>query len=285
MTLLTNRHRTELDALLLEQQAVIEELHRRVRDTSQSTSDLAPLVARSAELQRRVQRIVDAQRVQGLRGGLSSPASLKGLTSDPPIRDVVADTLRLAGVPLAARILAELAAVFFERQIPAARLASIRRDEERAYDRRPTARPEWIVPAINAVTLTAMPRLIALSSWESRRRLVGPRSVHVNHLRTIIAIVEHVGQRPSSVSPEQRVVSLVRRLAAPLVDPQRAGSITLDAMAQAAREELDVIEPDDRRDREQGERLLYALPLREQLWGRRDEELDAEYGAGIRKVR
>lgn len=280
----TSRLRQELEALLAEQQAVVNELRDRASDNSQSVGEITSFLDRSADLQRRIQRIVDALRKQEHRGTIYSSATLQGLTGDPPIREMVAEVLHTVGVPLPARTVAELAAVLLDRQVPSARLASIRRDEERAFRRRPTARPEWIVPAINTVNLAAMPRLLALSSWEPDRRLIGPRSAHVNHLKAVIAMIERAGRGSRSATQQQRFLALIRRLAAPLPGASRAdSSVSLDGIVQAAREELELVEPEDSRDRAQAARLLLDLEPHERFWGRSADELDEEYGAGVRR--
>src|SRR5262245_14889962 len=131
MSILPSRLRAELDSLAVEQQAVVSELRSRVLDPSQDIRDISSLIDRSGDLHRRMNRIVEALSRRELRPDGRVAPSFKGLTSDPPIRDTVADVLHVVGVPQSARMVAELAMALFERQVPAARLASIRRDEER----------------------------------------------------------------------------------------------------------------------------------------------------------
>jgi hypothetical protein len=285
MSIRTSRLRAELDALLVEQQAVVSELRDRAADTSQSVRSIASLLDRSGDLQRRMHRIVDALRKQELSDAIYPAPSFKGLTGDPTIRETVAQVLHIVGVPLPARLVSELAAVLLDRQAPAARLASIRRDEERAFRRRPTARPEWIVPALNSINLAAMPRLIALSSWEPERRLVGPRSGHVNQLRAVLALIQQAERRSWTPAQQQRLLALIRRLAAPLPGAnQTASAVSLDKIAEAAREEIELIEPDDNHDRAQAARLLLNVEPHGQLWGRALDDLEGEFTAGIRRI-
>jgi hypothetical protein len=280
-----DRLRAELAALLVEQQGVIEQLRERASDNGRSISDIGALLERSQELHHRIQRITAALRNLELHSAAITGASLKGLTGTPPIRDTVAEVLHLLGVPLPARAVSEVAAVVLDRSVPAARLASIRRDEERAYRRRPTARPEWIVPALNTVNLTALPRLVALSSWEPERRLIGPRSPHVNHLRILVTLIDQVERRSPSSASLQRFVALIGRLAAPLPESREVGARDgLTRLRRAAEEELALIEPVDRADRARAARLLLGLSAHEQLWGRLPEALAEEDQAGVRRV-
>jgi hypothetical protein len=185
-------------------------------------------------------------------------------------------------VPLPARTVAELSAVLLDRQVPAERLASVRRDEERAFRRRPSARPEWIVPALNLLNLVAMPRLVALSSWQPEARLIGPRSAHVNHLNAVIALMEHAESRSWDSTRHQRFVALLRRLAAPLT--HTGSSVSFDQIRISAREELALIEPADSRDRAKAARLLQSMSAYEQLWGRPNEDIEEEIAAGVRRM-
>jgi hypothetical protein len=284
VSLPSSRLRSELRSLLVEQHAVVSELRDRAHDPSQTVLGLVALLERSGDLHRRMQRLVDALRKHEFRDGSYPAASFKGLTGDPPIRETVAEILHMVGVPLPARLVSELAAVILDRQAPAARLASVRRDEDRAFRRRPTARPEWIVPALNAINLAAMPRLLALSSWEPERRIVGPRSAHVNHLRAVLALIEQAKRRSWTPTQHQRFLALLRRLAAPVIGGTQVSSIGLERVADAVREELKLIEPEDRRDRAQATRLLMDLGPREQLWGREAADLDEEFASGIRRI-
>src|SRR5260370_39112602 len=91
--------------------------------------------------------------------------------------------------------------------IPAVRCASIRRDEHNAYRRDSLSRPVWVVPALKAYGFRAIPRLIASSVWEPERRLIGPRTLRGNHLKTVIALFRRraaLSQTGSSESVPQQ---------------------------------------------------------------------------------
>src|SRR5438552_1430149 len=66
---------------------------------------------------------------------------------------------------------------------------TLNRAPPRASRKDPGSRPAWVVPALNLVGFTAMPRLVASSVWEPERRLIGPRTLRVNYLKTLLALL------------------------------------------------------------------------------------------------
>src|SRR3712207_4023754 len=102
------------------------------------------------------------------------------------MRELVLNVLEEIGVPAAPRTVSEFAACF-NLSLPITRFSSLRRDEERAFRKDPLSRPAWVTPAINAQGLTAIPRIVTSSAWEDDRRVIGARTPHVSHLRTLLA--------------------------------------------------------------------------------------------------
>jgi len=107
----------------------------------------------------------------------------RGRFGQRPIREVILDMTDELGVPVSPGLVSDYAVATVGLNIPPTRFGSLRRDEERAYQRDPYARPAWLTPAINAAGLAAIPRLFASSAWEPERRLIAARTLRVNHLK------------------------------------------------------------------------------------------------------
>lgn len=280
----TERRRRELDDCVAKHIAVLEALRRTVADPRGLSTEISSLHEESMRLIAQETRLIAALRSDEQRGSLLTPRVLRGLTGERPLREDVLDTLDAIGVPAPPRLVSDVAAAL-GRRVPAERLASLRRDEERAYRRNPGARPQWIVPGINALNLVAIPRLVASSAWPAVARLVGIRSARVDHLRTLLSLTDRWERGLVSAHARPRLDALIRRLADSVANATDPGE-ELDGrrIREAVQAELAHVEPLDREERERAARLLSELPPDQQLWGLDERALREAEDAGVRRV-
>lgn len=219
----------------------------------------------SAQQQRIVQELKLSELEKPERYG-----SFNARSGQRPIREVVLDILDELGVPVSPGTLSECGAVWSGMSIPAGRFASIRRDEHNAYRRDPLSRPVWLVPALNAFGFRAIPRLIASSVWEPERRLIGPRTLRVNHLKTVLALLRRLAALSQAGASEnsERLSELLQRYARSVPGAvTNGGDLNPEQIRQAADAELVAIESLDFADRKSAAVELLKLRAYAQLWG------------------
>jgi hypothetical protein len=187
----------------------------------------------------------------------------RGRAGQRPMREVVLDIADELAVAVLPRVVSDYAAATTGVSIPPTRFGSLRRDEERAYRRDPHARPAWVVPAINVAGLTSIPRLIASSAWEPERRLIGARTLRVNHLKVLLALIN------KAVDADDRVQKTMATMIGRFTTWLPAGTkLDLEGVAAKAETELKNIEPQDEEQRRTAAKELKKLPDVFQLWGR-----------------
>lgn len=224
--------------------------------------------AKIAELNAEYQRLTDALRFAELEAReIATPRARK---PGKPLRELALDALDDLGVPASPALIADLTAALTGDRPSPSRFASLRRDEENAARRNIAARPAWIVPAISAQQLTAIPRLLTSSSWDLERRIVGARSTRTDNLRIAISLSGRLAHLREAGAGEAK---MVERLLFPFarsvpgavdygqpIDPARA--------VEAAKAELTLIEEADLEERRAAAlKLAGAAPMM-RLWGR-----------------
>lgn len=224
--------------------------------------------AKIGELNAEYQRLSEALRFSELEGReIATPRARK---PGKPLRELALDALDDLGVPAAPALIADLTAALIGTRPSPSRFASLRRDEENAARRNIAARPAWVVPAINAQQLTAIPRLLSSSSWELERRIVGARSIRTGNLRITISLSGRLAHLREAGASEAK---LVERLLFPfarsvpgaveygqLIDPART--------IKAAQTELALIEAPDLEERREAAAKLAGAGPQVRLWGR-----------------
>lgn len=183
-----------------------------------------------------------------------------------PAREQVHQALTLLGVPAAPKLIAAVHDAFYPAVLAVAKLASLRRDEERSFRTAPYARPYYICAALSAEHLAPARGLLAVSTWPMRTRIIGPLSPRVDYLTAAIRIAQHCRDL-SGDNVEAR--KLLWRFAANI--PRAAASMStmdLDEIAHAARAELGLHERADSEVRESAARRARGqLDDAEQLFG------------------
>jgi hypothetical protein len=248
---LSVKHRAELDAF----ERLVADSTAPFAELEEADASVKKLAAERAHL---MEELRLAQFEEPERFG-----PYRGRAGQRPVREVVLDLTDELGVAVSPRLVSDYAVATLGLSIPPTRFGSLRRDEERAYTRDPHARPAWVVPAINAVGLTAIPRLIASSAWEPERRLIAARTLRVNHLKVLLALVNKAADADDRV--KKALSTMIGRFATWLP----AGTkLDLEDVATKTRAELTSIEAQDYEQRGAAARELMKLATVFQLWGR-----------------
>jgi hypothetical protein len=186
------------------------------------------------------------------------------------LRELVLDTLDEIGVPVPPRVISDFAGATHAWALRPQRFASLQRAEERSYQKAPGSHRAWIVPTISTLGLTAISRIVAQSTWELERRIIGARTPRTNHLRTLLALLdalERARGRPDTHPPE--LATMLLRYAESVPGALEFGKpLDPTRVRRAAEAELARIEPADLEERRAAAARLSELPARYQLWGR-----------------
>ncbi|MGW4366951.1 hypothetical protein ACWEKT_15015 [Nocardia takedensis] len=170
------------------------------------------------------------------------------------VRDHVHRALTLLSAPASPKVVMAVHEGFFSGQLVAARLTSLRRDEERSFRAAPFGRPFYVCAALTTDLLAPARGLLAVSTWPLSRRMIGPLSPRVDLLTAVIRLSEHMIDQGATGPAARRVlwrlaVSVPGVAGAPdALDPVR--------VAEAARRELAVHADDDTTHREQAARRV-----------------------------
>jgi hypothetical protein len=185
-----------------------------------------------------------------------------------PMREQVLDILDELGVPNSPRVISEYALACLGIELPVARFASLRRDEERGFRKDPLSKPAWVVPALNMTGFSPIPRLVASSVWPIERRLIGPRTLRVNHLITLLALLRRAMNLTEGEDAARRITGLILRFARGVPGAWAVtGEPDLDRIRTAAEAELQAIGSDDEPERKLAAEKLAKLPEDRQVWG------------------
>lgn len=175
-----------------------------------------------------------------------------------PVREQVHEALSLLAVPATPRLIATIHEAFFASTFPAARLTSLKRDEERSFRTAPFARPYYLCAALTADLLAPARGLLAISTWPMEHRVIGSLSPRVDFLTGAIRVAEAIERLSAPVPAARR---LLWRFAASI--PAAAESVSQmqpHQVKQAALAELEV-----HRAADQQTRRAAAARAREQL--------------------
>lgn len=209
-------------------------------------------------------------------GGEEEPVSQSGV----PVREHVHRALTLLSVPAAPRLILAVHEGFFSGELVAARLTSLRRDEDRSFRTAPFARPYYVCAALTVDLLAPARGLMAVSTWPLAQRMVGPLSARVDLLTAVIRLAEH-SKGLSEVSSDGRRV--LRQLASTIPGVRGARlDADPDAVIEAARNELAVHRDSDSRQRhEAAERVVVqVVDPAAQLFGTRFGSANQRSSAG-----
>jgi hypothetical protein len=183
-------------------------------------------------------------------------------------RQVVAGALAEIGVPSRARVLADYAGARFGERVEPRALAALRRDERRAWAKS-SARPTYIVPALEGRFFQPVRGLLTLSDWPLERRLLGPWSERADHLAATAQLARQLAwlsDRDPAVA--ERLASVVAEMAHSIpgaLDGRDVDTARVEAAAAAELAPLAV--RDEPWRKEAAARARAQLTEEQQLWG------------------
>ena len=224
--------------------------------------------AKIAELMAEYQRLSDALRFSELEAReIATPRARK---PGKPLRELALDALDDLGVPSAPALIADLTAALTGTRPSPSRFASLRRDEENAARRNLAARPAWIVPAISAAELTAIPRLLTSSTWSLERRIIGSRSMRTDSLRIAISLAHRLAHlREIGATEAKSVERLLFPFARSIPGANDTGQpIDPKRVTEAVGAELTMLEEADLAERQAAAARLSSSSTVFKLWGR-----------------
>jgi hypothetical protein len=271
--------RRQLALLAKKQRETAEKFQSLLSEENANHSDIEGLAREQNRLANRQVQLMTTWKVLHLEAP-DQFGAYEVVAAQRPLREQVLDVLEAIGVPTSPRLLSQFAAIRYGLALPIARFASLRRDEERGYQKDPTSRPAWVVPAINALGLMAMPRIVASSAWRAESRLIGPRTLRVNHLRCLLSLLS-ASEDLSKIDEhrfEQLVTFVFRYSHSVIGTPALGNAPNADRVRETAQAELARIEPADLEERLAAAKKLQRLPGAMQFWGQPSVISDA---AGI----
>jgi hypothetical protein len=187
------------------------------------------------------------------------------------LREQTLDILDEIAVPMAPSAIVEFASATSGVSFATSRFASLRRDEERASRRDFLAKPAWVAPALSSNSLTSVPRLLTSTAWSAERRLIGPRTPRVNHLRAILAYLRR-HELLQTIDPRRAKIlldGLIWRHARAVPGATKSGELPdLAHIRHTINAELSLIEPEDEAERKNAAERLKRLAPAFQCWGK-----------------
>ncbi|MFD9863403.1 hypothetical protein [Streptomyces alboflavus] len=257
----------------------MQQLQQAMRH-AQMQRDQGQLKELRAEL-RRAQRSYDALFDRDGDTGLDAEDPAAGRTRPAvvqmPAREQVHQVLTLLTVPAAPKLISAVHEALFAGSLPATRLATLRRDEERSYRSAPMSRPYYLCPALTSDHLSPARALLTVSVWPLEERIVGPLSARVHFLTSAVKITEAVERL--TAEPETMTLGarqLVRHYALNIPGAlsadhhlqDRSAALDLALLREAAQQELAVHTDDDTCDRgDAAHRARQQLDEAGQLFG------------------
>jgi hypothetical protein len=260
----------QLAATVQRQQKTLEPLSRVLAGEDTRPGERERLTAQLQRLMSEYERLTHELKLIQLEGreiAGKRPLRHSGRT----LREQTLDILDEIGVPLAPRAIVEFAAATSGVSLAASRFASLRRDEERASRRDFLAKPAWIAPALSSNSLTAVPRLLTSTAWPPERRLIGPRTPRVNHLRALLAYLRRYQllQKTDAARALILLEGLIWRHARAVPGATKSGEAPdLDRIRRTIEAELSLIEVEDEVERKTALERLRKLAPAFQLWGK-----------------
>lgn len=251
-------------------------------DLAQLLAEAAALSSQAAELARTgavAEALALEDRADQLRARARRAVTRAGRTGTPtpnldegsmPARQAAVASLNEIGVPSSPRAITEYARARFGAALDPRVLASLRRDERRAWESPRSHRPVYVVPALEGRRFLATRGKFALSDWPLPRRVIGPWSERVDHLTATVNLAEQLKWLSKARPTEAERVADVLALYAASIPGALNGSGSSDpaVVQKAARAELDALAPEDVRWREEAAaRAREILDDEAQLWG------------------
>lgn len=237
-----------------------------------AAGDHTEAVQLTRALERRLAETGEGQPRGGHRPAFMAPPTVVPVKKRPRAtrssRQVVTEALAEIGVPCRARTLADYAGARFGERVDSRAFAALRRDERQAWVKS-SARPVFIVPALEGRFFQPVRGLLSLSDWPLERRLIGPWSERSDHLAATAQLARQLAwlsARDSTVA--ERLAPMVAGMARSVpgaVDGQEVDTARVESAAEA--EHAALAERDEPWRTEAAARARGQLNEEQQLWG------------------
>ncbi|MBQ0888586.1 hypothetical protein KBZ94_27315 [Streptomyces sp. RM72] len=192
-------------------------------------------------------------------------AELRPLKS---VRERVLQTLTLIGAPASQKTIRAVNEAFFGgTPLSSARMASLRRDEERSFHSHRVVRTH-VCPALLTGSFRSARSVLASSAWPLHQRLLAPGTDQVNYLTMAVNLADAAaGTAGENHGDGDAINALLASIAANI--PGLPGNKPPSAarIREVAQRELDRTLPADLEDREQAARIAAQLPAADQMFG------------------
>ncbi|MGW4170859.1 hypothetical protein ACWEGX_28575 [Streptomyces chartreusis] len=188
-----------------------------------------------------------------------------------PVREQVHQALTLLGAPASPKLISSAYEAFSTEPLIAAKLASLRRDEERSFTAQGYARPYYICAALTHDRLVPARGLLALSTWPVERRIIGPLSPRTDFLTHAVGTAEQIQRLATAGHPAPDAAwRLLRRFALTIPGACDAAAAEPDparVIAAAHAEAAVHQQEDDQQRRAAAQRARSQLADAQQLFG------------------
>lgn len=258
---------------LMRQDEVALRLARRVADAL-AAGDRAEAVRLTRELERRLAETREDRSREDDVPAFQAPPTVvpvrKRTRSTRSSRQVVTEALAEIGVPCRVRILADYVEARSGERIDSRAVAALRRDERQAWVKS-SARPVFIVPALEGRFFQPVRGLLSLSDWTLERRLIGPWSERADHLAATAQLARQLAwlsTRDSTVA--ERLAPVVAGMARSIPGAVDGREVDTGRVESAAKAEHAALAERDVPWREDAAgRAREQLTQEQQLWGAR----------------
>lgn len=205
----------------------IGELRRAIRDASAAgdTERAGELRTQLRRAERAWDALIEADEPPTAPAVIAQVSAPLGQGAMLPAREQAHRALMLLQTPAAPKLIVGVHEAFFPGELPAAKLSSLRRDEERSYRAAPGARPYYLCPALTHDLLSPARALVTISTWPLEQRIIGPLSPRVDFLTGARRIAEAVRAAAESTDtgPSPAALRLLWRFAVNIPGATPAG--------------------------------------------------------------
>lgn len=246
-------------------------LARRLEEAV-AAGERAEAVRLTRELEGQLAEMSEDQPREGHLPAFTAPPTVVPVKKRPRTtrssRQVVTEALAEIGVPCRARTLADYVGARFGERVDSRAFAALRRDERQAWVKS-SARPVFIVPALEGHFFQPVRGLLSLSDWPLERRLMGPWSERADHLAATAQLARQLAwlsARDSTVAERLApVVADMARSVPGAINGQEVDTARVESAAEA--EHAALAERDEPWRREAATRAREQLSEEQQLWG------------------
>ena len=246
--------------LLHKQKQLIDRLLEQLDDPNVSSLRLLELIEALEGLDRRKAELSVTFREE--------VSLLRTREEERSVRQFVLRALGFLGCPQPARFLRQFIWAHERIDLETRGFGALRRDEARAWRRRPGHRVAYIVPALDPAG-HALARWMARSDWPLASRIAVEGADRLFTLTGLSSVIRARGEAPKSAGAPY--LALIEQYATELEIGRRAsqppGSDWLSSIRTNLEEEIQSLEPLVVSKQGDRERQLSSLPEEQQLWG------------------